>query len=179
MLNELSSDLRLEIQQQKKPAAKVMTTLGMNKLKGLLTFGSPLDKIFYFFRAGVSDEQAVRLQILSHLYSSRKQKSRRDYSHYKFEPYDSYFQHLYWVNLYSHADVISGYLDFYTVDKQCALHFWNPLTAHGQYWQSLAFYEWVYAWLMNARDFQVTPSNDNNSSSQEENDVHQKTLAVV
>lgn len=42
------------------------------KLRGLVTFGSPLDKIYYFFREHVTEDQAMRAQILSMLHSFLK-----------------------------------------------------------------------------------------------------------
>ena len=40
-----------------------------NKIKGFVTFGSPLDKTAFFFREHTSKEQYVRRQILSHFHS--------------------------------------------------------------------------------------------------------------
>ena len=40
-----------------------------NKIKGFITFGSPLDKTAFFFREHTSKEQYVRRQILSHFHS--------------------------------------------------------------------------------------------------------------
>ncbi len=150
-LDELAKDIRLETKGNRDLTEKAVKKLGIDKLKGLLTFGSPLDKVFYFFRTDVSDEQAVRSQLLSYVYSSRKRKSQRDYGSYKFEAYESYFQNLYWLNLYSSMDIISGHLDFYNVDKQHAMGFWNPFLAHGEYWQSLDFYKHVNSWLVKAK----------------------------
>jgi len=42
-----------------------LTLPQLQKLRGLLTFGSPLDKIYYFFREHVKEDQAIRAQILS------------------------------------------------------------------------------------------------------------------
>ena len=44
----------------------------LTRLHGLVTFGSPLDKIYYLFREHVGSDQAVRAQILSFLHSYRR-----------------------------------------------------------------------------------------------------------
>ena len=52
----------------------------LDKLRGLLTFGSPLDKTYYFFRDKVGQKQAVRAQIQSYLHGFRKKSSGREYA---------------------------------------------------------------------------------------------------
>jgi len=52
--------------------------LPLLKLRGLLTFGSPLDKIADFFRERVPDGHAVHAQLASFRHASRRRPSRRD-----------------------------------------------------------------------------------------------------
>ena len=69
------------------------------RVKGLLTFGSPLDKIQYFFRDSVPVEQSVRAQLLSFLHPFRKRRSNRDYGIYRFLPYVAdRMEQLRWLN---------------------------------------------------------------------------------
>src|SRR5206468_5292549 len=55
----------------------------LTRLRGLVTFGSPLDKIYYLFREHVGSDQAVRAQILSFLHSYLRGRSGRDYGSLK------------------------------------------------------------------------------------------------
>jgi len=137
----------------------------LNKLKGLVTFGSPLDKIYYFFRQQVNEDQAVRAQIISFLHPFRRVRSGRDYGDYLFtyrqkrapdkadQPYAfPDFSRFRWLNVWSLADPVSGYLNFYDVPRQ--LHRWYPipLAAHLNYWRDAEFYRFVAEGLL----FEVT-----------------------
>ncbi len=125
------------------------TTVDLNRLRGLLTFGSPLDKVYYFFRTDVGDREAVRAQILSSLHGFRKVGSGRDYGDLKLAPYripePADFQ---WLNVFSPADPVSGYLDFYRVDVQRSRRYvaW-PVGAHLRYWDDPDFYRLVAEWF--------------------------------
>lgn len=110
-----------------------------NKIKGLVTFGSPLDKVYYFFRVHVKPDQPIRAQVLSFLHSFRRARSGRDYGGFKFtySPADppgnetSAFPELgaefRWLNVWSRMDPVSGNLDFYRLLPDDQLHLWYPL----------------------------------------------------
>ncbi len=142
-INRLVRQVRAQAQ-----ASGKLTEQDFNKLRGLLTFGSPLDKVYYFFRTHVGDEEAIRSQILSSLHGFRKQPSGRDYGPSKLAPYEipepPGFR---WLNVYSWADLVSGRLDFYRVDDQVPRAYWNPLTAHLAYWNDPEFYKRVVGWM--------------------------------
>lgn len=125
-----------------------LTREELNRLRGLLTFGSPLDKVYYFFRTEVPDEAPVRAQLLSSLHAFRKQPSGRDYGSVKLARYEvpepGDFR---WVNVYSRADFVSAYLDYYRVDRQVCRPYVNPVTAHMKYWADPEFYVAVQEWL--------------------------------
>ncbi len=131
----------------------------LTRLRGLVTFGSPLDKIYYLFREHVGSDQAVRAQILSFLHSYRRGRSGRDYGSFKFtyppdpkpgaspkrgeEPLafpqlDSPFK---WLNVWSPMDPVSGPLHFYEVDER-RMRWYVPWwgVAHMRYWSDKAFY---------------------------------------
>ena len=131
----------------------------LTRLRGLVTFGSPLDKIYYLFREHVRSDQAVRAQILSFLHSYRRGRSGRDYGSFKFtyppdpkpgappkrgeEPLafprlDHRFK---WLNVWSPMDPVSGPLHFYEVDerrRRWYVPWWG--VAHMRYWSDKAFY---------------------------------------
>jgi len=125
-----------------------LTRAGFNRLRGLLTFGSPLDKIQYFFRTDVRDTQAIRAQILSSLHGFRRKASGRQYGDMQLAPYrlPSPPRFL-WLNVFSCVDPVSGRLDYFSVDEQVHLWFARPLTAHLGYWTDRRFYEHVVTWL--------------------------------
>ena len=125
-----------------------LTLEQLQKLRGLLTFGSPLDKIYYFFREHVKEDQAIRAQILSMLYSFRKKPSGRDYGPFKFNYTFAQLKNLLWVNAWSLMDPVSGKLTFYDTDDQRAFWYWIPGLAHLSYWEDQKFYCYVVEKLL-------------------------------
>jgi hypothetical protein len=120
----------------------------LDKLRGLLTFGSPLDKVYYFFRTRVRDEETIRAQLLSSIHAFRKRRSGRSYGDDELAEYTvSEPERFAWLNVYSFMDRISGELDFYKVDEQVHRPYWNPVTAHLAYWNDSEFYSRVTDWL--------------------------------
>ncbi len=127
------------------------------KLQGLVTFGSPLDKIYYFFRRQVDEDQAIRAQVLSFLYGFRRGKSYRKYGNYTmtFGPpgtpegdassHPVPGQEFRWLNLWARMDPVSGFLDHYVLDPQDQLSrpylLWG--SAHLAYWRDPVLYQVV------------------------------------
>lgn len=114
----------------------------LKKLVGLVTFGSPLDKIYYFFRTHVKPDQAIRAQILSMLHAFRKKPSGRDYGKFKFS-YSIPEIPLQWLNVWSPVDPVSGHLHFYEVTDQEWLMYPIPGLAHVMYWGDQRFHKLV------------------------------------
>lgn len=129
-LNELSRDQRVENRGPKAP---------LGKLAGLLTFGSPLDKVAYFFREQPSDSAAVHAQLLSFLHATGRLPSQRDDGPYRLARYDDPLKGLRWTNLHAGMDVISDPLLFYRVGKR-QRHRYFPVGAHGRYWHDARTY---------------------------------------
>jgi hypothetical protein len=119
----------------------VVTEPQLRKLLGLVTFGSPLDKIYYFFREHVREDQAIRAQILSLLHSFRKVPSGRDYGQYEFKYKPLKLEELLWLNAWSPLDPVSARLHFYDVKQQKRFWYWVPGLAHLGYWRDPDFYE--------------------------------------
>ena len=122
----------------------------LQKLKGLLTFGSPLDKIYYFFREHVKEDQAIRAQILSMLHSFRKMPSGRDYAPFGFRYNFWQLDELRWVNAYAFLDPVSARLQFYMLqeDDQRSFPYWIPGLAHLRYWSDENFYSYFIPKLL-------------------------------
>lgn len=123
------------------------------KLKALITFGSPLDKIAFFFRERAGKDEYVRRQIISNLHS------------FKSVPYDltlerdpaavtwkmessikKFLDDIPWLNFYHDADPVSGHLDFYSnVKNEDACVFEKEKNnrwgfAHLGYWEHKPMY---------------------------------------
>jgi hypothetical protein len=123
------------------------------KLRALITFGSPLDKIAFFLRERAEKDEYVRRQIISNLHS------------FKSVPYDlslkkdpagaawkmessiqKFMDDIPWLNFYHDADPVSGHLDFYSnVTNEKACVFENEKSnrwgfAHLGYWEHKPMY---------------------------------------
>ncbi len=123
---------------------KKITKEDLDRLTGLVTFGSPLDKVYYFFRDWAKPDQTIRAQVLSYLHSFRKVPSRRDYRPDKFTPYSAVeLASLKWLNAWSIMDIVSGKLRFYKVDIRKEFPYRLPVIAHMAYWRDPKFYEFV------------------------------------
>ena len=143
-VNRLAREVRAE-HRETEPG---LSQAELDKLYGLLTFGSPLDKVYYFFRTVVAAEEVIRAQLLASLHGFRQRRSGRDYGQFTLARYvipaPAQFR---WLNVYSRLDLVSGCLDFYDVDVQRARPYGNPLTAHLAYWADTGFYEEVAGWM--------------------------------
>lgn len=119
----------------------------LERVRGLLTFGSPLDKVAYFFRQRPAEGEAVRTQLLSYFHGVRRRRNQRDYGPYAFAPYRLPFAHLSWLHVHAPADPLSDRLLHYRVDRVVTLPRWEPFTAHNAYWRDARFYSAALAWL--------------------------------
>jgi len=120
-----------------------------NRLKGLFSFGSPLDKVVYFFQRTGSFEEPVRAQILNSLMALRRHSSGRPYGSYKIDRYTAIqppgFR---WHNAWSWGDVLGHRLDHFQIDKGKQFHFdYVPLVAHVEFWKDPNFYKRVAEWI--------------------------------
>ena len=95
----------------------------VGKIEGLITFGSPLDKIAFFFREHTPKGQYIRRQILAHFHCFKN----RDLNLQKDEievdnPIAPLLDDVKWINFWDKKDPVSGHLDFYIVDENIELH---------------------------------------------------------
>jgi hypothetical protein len=128
--------------------SQVTTGLGnvLHRTRALLTFGSPLDKTAFLFRAqsefsDVREAMAAAAQPLITTYDDRP----------------------IWINIYSSSDPVSGRLDYYDAPRRTPsdsdrgqavfnvrdTQAWIPLVAHTQYWTNDAFIDALRALLKN------------------------------
>lgn len=128
----------------------------LDRLRGMVTFGSPLNKIFYFFREQIDPRQGLLSQTLDILHGFRvlpglKQPGGR----WQFQPVtDASWTHaecclndnFRWINAYSIEDPVSGRLIFYNLEdeaNQKGYNLYPPLKAHLSYWKDPRFYTFV------------------------------------
>lgn len=119
------------------------------KIKCLFTFGSPLDKIAFFFRERASKSEYIRRQILSHLRSFKARNlDLKKYPENEIVTNEikSYVDHVEWFNYYHKDDPVSGHLDYYNDVKNVECTFQNEKSntwgiAHLGYWQHAPMYE--------------------------------------
>jgi len=128
------------------------------RIKGLVTFGSPLDKVYYFFRQNVPESQSVRAQILSLLRSFDTRSSNNDYGIYKLQHYlPDQLSAVTWLNAWSKEDPVSGMLHFYTKVIRQEFDYLIPVYAHLSYWEDLRFYAFFAEPLLFGRSMAVLP----------------------
>ena len=123
----------------------------LHKLKGLVTFGSPLDKIAFFFREKSGSEQYVRKQILANLHSFKTKKwNTYEENTPQIPGPERFLEQLTWLNFYHDADPVSGHLDFYKVEKNIERTFKDPKAnrwgfSHTGYWEDEPMYSEIAA----------------------------------
>ena len=120
-----------------------------DRIKGLFSFGSPLDKVIYFFQRTGSVSEPVRAQILNSLMALRRHSTGRPYGKYKVDEYSAVQPDGFrWHNAWSWGDVLGHRLDHFQINKDMQFHFdYVPLVAHTAFWTDPEFYDKVADWV--------------------------------
>lgn len=135
------------VSRRRRPAsANTLSRECYDKLSGLVTFGSPLDKVDYFFRTRVGDREAIRAQLLASLHGFRREATNRNYGPFRLDRYaipePTAF---WWLNVWARADPVSGHLDRYRLHERDQIHLdysgWRYGVAHTAYWDDPRLYE--------------------------------------
>jgi len=119
--------------------------LPLEKLAGLVTFGSPLDKIAYFFREHAGEKEDLRRTILGQLHSFKsKQLDFKEPKYEMADPVKPVLQDLPWMNFWDRQDPVSGKLHLYRIAPQDNVELkmgeaWGK--AHLGYWGFGGVYE--------------------------------------
>ncbi len=120
-----------------------LTDVPLQKIKGLLTFGCPLNKVVYFFRTRTNLRTNVLSQILYALHSFRLRVPLPPQANpaiavpHPFPEKIPFAPDFLWYNAYSPFDIISGRMQFYTADMDVAVERGvMPWTAHLSYWEN-------------------------------------------
>jgi hypothetical protein len=110
----------------------------LKRIVALFTFGCPLNKVFYFFRARTSPETYVLNDILYALHNFRLRNPPPAGAQPSPEPFHPNFR---WLNAWCPMDVISGRMLFYHADQnQVVKQGFEPATAHTGYWKNPKLY---------------------------------------
>ena len=118
------------------------------KITGLVTFGSPLDKIAFFFREYIPEEKNIRRKILSNRYTFRTSSLLKQGRGIEDPDPFNQLPEIVWLNFWHAKDYISGKLDLYdlkavppknvNLDKKdgniCITDKMSFISAHGCYW---------------------------------------------
>lgn len=134
------------------PAAAPLSRAELNRLTTLVTFGSPLNKVLYFFRTRVGARQTLRAHIVNDLHGFRLPRElfasdpgiADDAAAGQFSnaaPPDG----LYWLNVWAPLDFVSARLDFYDGVHEYRRWYKLPGACHTSYWRDRRFYEEVLA----------------------------------
>lgn len=122
------------------------------RLRAFVTFGSPLDKIVYFFRTTLRPYETFRAHIINELHGFRRPadlaaSSWRIGDDPPFDPRDGGVR---WLNVYSPMDPISARLYFFRGVRN--VRRWYPIwgKAHTDYWHDGGFYQEVLGFLRKA-----------------------------
>jgi len=124
-----------------------LSSVPLEKIKGLLTFGCPLNKVVYFFRARTNLRTNVLSQVLYMLHSFRLRTSLPPQANpaiampHPFPARIPFAPDFRWYNAYSPFDIISGRMQFYNADLDVPVERGiTPWTAHLSYWENADLY---------------------------------------
>lgn len=110
----------------------------LGRIYALFTFGCPLNKVFYFFRARTSPKTYLLDEILYALHNFRLRNPPPAGVKPSPVPFHPNFQ---WLNAWCPMDVISGRMLFYHADQnQIVRQGFEPATAHTGYWENPKLY---------------------------------------
>ena len=128
-------------------------------MRGMLTFGSPLNKTYYFFRDQSPAESLVRSQIVDQLHSFRLLESAQPQPSMPLQPVQpvdpgddlpKLIRRFRWLNAWAHMDIFSGKLFFYDLptQDQRRMPYRVPVMAHTRYWTDQEIYKWFATQLL-------------------------------
>lgn len=145
------SQLRAEVARDDTGDPSPITREEFAKLTTFITFGSPLNKVLYFFRISIKDYESVRSHIVRELLGFRQQESllMRDPSLRGRTA--TLEDKLRWVNFYSPMDPISGRLIYFSKVREH--RHWYALWGycHMSYWYDPTMYREIMATLQPER----------------------------
>ena len=121
-----------------------------DQLTGFITFGSPLDKIIFFLRENVPDNEYVRQQFLAHFHGFKQRdlnftnnsNTNKDFVQINHS-LTRHLEKITWRNYFDNTDYVSGGLDYYEhlTNIDCQFKAGKFGFTHSYYWESDNFYK--------------------------------------
>ncbi len=118
---------RILVQNQVVRADGTVRAVPIQKVRLFVTCGSPLEKIYYFFRERIPEKETIRKAITDLLYPLIKGHTHE-------------LDTMQWLNFWTPRDPVSGYLYHYPVTRNIECDDGVPLFAHTRYWEDGAVY---------------------------------------
>ncbi len=119
-----------------------------NKISGLVTLGSPLDKVAFFLNEHPESKEFIRKQLLEQIHGFKKEESEdQGYPIISSFPPCLDEKKIKWLNFYHMADMVSSKLDWYNFDEEdnrnilCNYRAKSISDAHTYYWKYPQMYE--------------------------------------
>jgi len=117
-------------------------------LNGFITFGSPLDKIVFFLRENVPNQQYVRSQLLSQFHGFKirdlnlTSMNNKQYLVIKSR-LERFLEDIPWRNYFDNHDYVSGGLDYFqkVTNIDCQFKASRFGFTHSDYWTCELFYK--------------------------------------
>ena len=131
---------------------------------GLVTFGSPLDKIAFFLRENVPANQYIRLQLLNNFHSFKQRDWVPEAGKAWLYPIKPVFKRLLeemtWINFFDKRDYVSGSLDYYRNLENVDMQFKSNIFSftHSNYWTSEKMFNQIISTYL-------VPGKNNTASS--------------
>ncbi|MFD3003182.1 hypothetical protein ACFS7Z_22660 [Pontibacter toksunensis] len=146
------------------------------RLIGLVTFGSPLDKIAFFFKEQVTREEYVRRQLIRNFHGFKQRNWLEDKpNELEIKPCERrLFEEVNWRNYWDRKDYISGSLDYYqgVTNVNCAFPANLLSFTHSDYWNCKNMYGEIieYFLLPKPNDIVGQPDDEDTNRNFSESD---------
>ena len=139
--------LRAEVARDDASGPDPITRAQFAKLTTFITFGSPLNKVLYFFRIRIKDYESIRSHIVRELLGFRQQESLLTRDPSLPSKTAELPDRLRWLNFYSPMDPISGRLIYFSKVREH--RYWYAIWGycHMSYWFDPKMYHEILATL--------------------------------
>ncbi len=141
-LNDLRVKEAAERDQQLVQTSPTPSARDLSRITGLFTFGCPLNKVYYFFRARTGEKTTILNQVLYSLHNFRLRTPPPEGSLPPEPPGNKPFCFDFsWINVWCRLDMISGPMLFYQANQNELVHQgFEPAGAHTGYWSNSRLY---------------------------------------
>jgi hypothetical protein len=141
-LNDLRVKNAADFDQRQVSRGQPPSAPNLRRITGLFSFGCPLNKVYYFFRARTDEKTTILNQVLYSLHNFRLRVAPPVETLPPEPPGNKPFCDSFrWMNVWCRLDMISGPMIFYRADQDKRVHQgFEPATAHIGYWANPKLY---------------------------------------